>query len=186
MAGRGATGGLVLTPQASSGILFPGNTERRAFSLVELLLVIAVISLIIAIILPAAGAARSRARAAGSMSNLRQWGIGLVSFATDQRGKLPWEGYKNANQMPANFTQELRWANCIPPYVGQKPYRQLCNEASQAGLSVPMPPDGSNIFIDPSAQVPSGAPYTGGGKKFFFYYVPNAQLDATLEQNLIA
>ena len=160
--------------------------HRRAFTLVELLVVIAIIAVLIAILVPVYGSVRSQARATASMSNLRQWGSGLMQFAFDQRGRLPWEGNKNANQMPANFAQELWWANAIPPYVGQEPYGTISDQASAGGSSLPMPPSTSSIFVDPSAQVPSNAPYNGGGKKFFFCYVPNAQLDATLEERLIA
>ncbi len=160
--------------------------RRRAFTLVELLVVVAVLAILIALIFPAMGSVRRQMRAAGSMSNLRQWGVGLVSFTTDQRVKLPWEGNKNANQMASNFASELWWANAIPPYVGQKPYSEVSNGAAEAGTSVPLPPDSGSIFIDPSAITPPAVPYIGGGKKFFFCYVPNAQLDATLEKNLQA
>lgn len=160
--------------------------RRRGFSLVELLVVIAVIILLTALIVPVASGMRKQVRATTSMSNLRQWGTALVAFTTDQKGKMPWEGYKNANQMPGNFTQKIWWANALPPYVGQKSYSVISNEADAAGESVPMPPTTRNIFIDPSAQVPENAPYVGGGKKFFFCYVPNAQMDNTLEKQLQA
>lgn len=159
--------------------------RRRGFTLTEMLVVIAVISVIVAILLPVYFSFRSQARSTMSLSNTRQWGQGLSAFALDERGRLPWEGNKNANQMPANFNSRLWWANAIPPYVGQKPYSEVSDDATAQGLSVPLPPTTGNIFIDPTAEVPSNAPYTGGGKKFFFCYVPNAQLDATLEKNMI-
>jgi prepilin-type N-terminal cleavage/methylation domain-containing protein/prepilin-type processing-associated H-X9-DG protein len=162
------------------------DAQRRGFSLVELLVVVAVIALLTALIVPAGMAVRKQVSATRSMSNLRQWGSALTGFATDQKGKLPWEGYKNANQMAGNFSQKLWWANALPPYVGEEPYSEVSNQASAAGASVPMPPTTTSIFIDPSAQAGEAAPYTGGGKKFFFCYVPNAQLDATLEKQLQA
>ncbi|MFO0872475.1 MAG: prepilin-type N-terminal cleavage/methylation domain-containing protein [Phycisphaerales bacterium] len=160
--------------------------RRTAFTIIELLVVIAIIVVLVAITVPVYSSIRGYARATGSLSNLRQWGAGLMQFAFDQKGRLPWEGYKNANQMPANFAQELWWANAVPPYVGQPPYSEVSNAAAADPSALPMPPTTNSIFIDPSAQVPSNAPYSGGGKKFFFCYVPNAQLDETLENKLAA
>jgi len=153
--------------------------HQDGFTLVEVLVVIAVILLILAVLFPVFASARRDARAMYSLSNLRQWGIGNMQFALDNKGQLPWEGFKTANQMAANFNSDIWWANAVPPYVGQPTYREL-SENSVDG-TVPMPPQTGNIFVDPSAQVPDNAPYIGGGKKFFFCYVPNAQLNNTLE-----
>jgi len=54
---------------------------RRGFTLVELLVVITVIGLLVALLIPAVGAARESARNSACMSNLRQFGIGLTQYA---------------------------------------------------------------------------------------------------------
>ncbi len=62
-------------------------TTRRAsrvgFTLIELLVVISIIALLIGILLPALGAARNTARDAACLSNLRQLGLGVTTYATD-------------------------------------------------------------------------------------------------------
>ncbi len=156
------------------------SRSSSGFTLVELLVVMAVILLVLAVLFPVFASARREARAVYSLSNLRQWGIGNTQFALDNKGVLPWEGFKNANQMPANFASPIWWANVVPPYVGELPYSELSDTSPEG--TVPMPPMTGNIFVDPSAQVPSNAPYVGGGRRFFFCYVPNAQLNNTLEQ----
>jgi len=61
----------------------------RAFTLIELLVVISIIALLIAILLPALGAARKSARNMQSSSNVRQLGIASNAYAADNRDALP-------------------------------------------------------------------------------------------------
>jgi prepilin-type processing-associated H-X9-DG protein len=57
--------------------------------LVELLVVIAVISLLLAILMPALEKARRQARAAACQVNLRQWATTLALYAQDHEGRFP-------------------------------------------------------------------------------------------------
>lgn len=61
---------------------------RRAFTLIELLVVISIIALLIAILLPALGAARHSAQLTSSANNVRSFQQVGLSFATDNNGQL--------------------------------------------------------------------------------------------------
>ncbi len=63
--------------------------RRQAFTLIELLVVIAIIALLIAILLPALGAARETSKTIKCASQLRQQGIGLSTYVIDNDGYYP-------------------------------------------------------------------------------------------------
>ena len=65
------------------------NRHRSGFTLVELLVVIAVIALLIGVLLPALGAARKAGWGLVSSNNQRQFVIGINTFATDQKDFIP-------------------------------------------------------------------------------------------------
>jgi prepilin-type N-terminal cleavage/methylation domain-containing protein/prepilin-type processing-associated H-X9-DG protein len=59
--------------------------DSRAFTLVELLIVIAIIGVLVALLLPAIQAAREAARRAGCTSNMRQIGLATLNFESARR-----------------------------------------------------------------------------------------------------
>src|SRR5438552_11261585 len=79
--------------------------KRRAFTLVELLVVIGIIAVLIGILLPSLSKARKAARTTVCLSNLRQLGIGWQMYLSDSKGHLPyWMWF----QTPTPFTGARR------------------------------------------------------------------------------
>lgn len=64
-----------------------GSMTRRAFTLVEMLVVIAIIGILVALLLPAISVAREFARQTSCANNLRQFGIGFATHAEIHKEK---------------------------------------------------------------------------------------------------
>ena len=65
------------------------HVSDKAFTLIELLVVISIISLLIAILLPALKNARTSAHMATSLSNVRQVQIAISMYTNDFNGFVP-------------------------------------------------------------------------------------------------
>lgn len=65
------------------------RSAPRAFTLIELLTVIAIIGILAAIIIPVVGKVRQTAQRSSALSNVRQLVLSMTVYASDNRGFLP-------------------------------------------------------------------------------------------------
>lgn len=86
--------------------------QRKAFSLMEMLVVISLITLLISLLMPSLTGAREEARASKCSSNTRQWATAFQSFTVDHNSVLP----AFADQYPGLKTETL-WYNVVAPYI---------------------------------------------------------------------
>ena len=88
----------------------PLTGSRRAFTLVELLIVIGIIAVLAGFLLTTYSRSREQANRALCANNLRQLGLALISYAQDNDGKLPGPADTTADRAEDWFY----WRNTAP------------------------------------------------------------------------
>jgi prepilin-type N-terminal cleavage/methylation domain-containing protein/prepilin-type processing-associated H-X9-DG protein len=108
--------------------------HNRAFTLIEILVVIAIIAILAAILFPVFGRARENARRSSCGSNLKQIGLGLAQYTQDHDEKYL------AEQSSANKT----FVSTLQPYI-KSTQVFVCPSGAQAVIDkavTPNPDDG--------------------------------------------
>jgi len=128
------------------------RSDQRAFTLVELLVVIGIIAVLISMLLPTLNKAREAARETQCMSNLRQWGMGFMIYSDSNKGQLPRDGDDgDKSSKPVGvWSDQALWFNAVPPRVSGKAYYDLWLLDRNKTQSMPNTGDNS-IFVCPSA-----------------------------------
>jgi prepilin-type N-terminal cleavage/methylation domain-containing protein/prepilin-type processing-associated H-X9-DG protein len=151
----------------------------NAFTLIELLVVIGIISVLIAILLPALRTARESAKAVACASNLRQIGMAFAMYADENGGRLPAAGDDGDAHSPLvmpdgmGWSSPALWINVASQELTGRTYDQLQLAGTVPGVG------SHHVLVCPSAPDASGAtagdgdPVTGDG--FFLMYGRAAQ-----------
>lgn len=100
----------------------------KGFTIVELLVVVAIIGVLVALLLPAVQAARASARRLQCASNMRQLGLGVHQFVDVNRGRWP-QLAGHVEQLPDAMNQEdLSWIETLKPFTENVDELRLCPE----------------------------------------------------------
>ena len=85
--------------------------KRKGFTLIELLVVIAIIAMLLAILMPALGKVKEKAKGVVCNSNIKQWGVIFTLYANDNSDSLP-RGV-GTTEIPAD---KAYWKGATYPY----------------------------------------------------------------------
>lgn len=103
---------------------------QTGFTIVELLVVVAIIGLLIALLLPAVQSARASARRTQCASNLKQIGLGILQFVDVNRGHWPHLAGHTLDLDPSINPQDVSWIATIAPYLESVNEVRHCPEHS--------------------------------------------------------
>ncbi len=130
--------------------------NRRGFTLLELLVAIAVIAVLAALLLPAVQMAREAARRTQCRNNLKQIGLALHAYLDTFRAFPP--GYVAASADIANTSPGWAWSAMILPQLEQAGLLKQINfnlpiedPANAAAVATVLP-----VYVCPSDIIPAG------------------------------
>lgn len=89
--------------------------SSHGFTLIEMLVVIAIIALLVSIITPAVNRALEKSRRIACVSNLRSLGQATLGYVVDHKQKIP---FLKAPSGPGSGYANPPWFNLIAPYAG--------------------------------------------------------------------
>jgi len=147
-----------------------GPTVRDAFTLIELLAVIAIIGTLAAILLPALAKARERSRGTYCLNNTRQLSLAWQLYADDHEGLLPY----NLVMTEYSTRTNLNWVNNVMTWDLNSDNTNLATitEASFGPYVVGL----ASIYHCPSDQVLSSQQSAAGWSQRIRSYSMNAMV----------
>jgi prepilin-type N-terminal cleavage/methylation domain-containing protein len=120
----------VLTPSASEQEIKTNSSQQmnRAFTIVELLVVVAIIAILIGLLLPAVQAAREAGRRTACANNLRQLALGCITHESAHK-HFPSNGWGFAwtgeAERGSGQRQPAGWIYNVLPYIEETQLHQL-------------------------------------------------------------
>src|SRR5580658_6743728 len=133
--------------------------DKQAFTLIELLIVIAIIAILAAILMPVLSAAKARADQIYCLNNMRQWALAFHMYCDDNSNFVPEEGdtaaainYTAAGAPGTTDNYDLAWYNIIPPEISQPPLVNLYGLNNHA--KTPPLPGSHSLFSCPACAAP--------------------------------
>jgi prepilin-type N-terminal cleavage/methylation domain-containing protein len=137
---------------------------RAGFTLLELLVVMAIISVLIAFLLPSLSSARAMAHKAKCSANVRQIGLGIETYANENRGYHPTRYENDSSGFPDVISATLG----LPPFSNTVSYTYTWG--TYTGQAV------RHVYFNGSGTVTYFRNLTTGAMRQSIFYCPGALL----------
>lgn len=127
--------------------------KKSAFTLIELLVVIGILSMLIAILIPAVSKAMETARRSNCANNLKSLGTAFLAYAADHQGALPAGSSLTeiAKSLNAEYVTDLRTWIC--PSTKSDTVAQSIDQFDSGPNCSYMYVSGYNLISAPSSPV---------------------------------
>jgi prepilin-type N-terminal cleavage/methylation domain-containing protein/prepilin-type processing-associated H-X9-DG protein len=138
----------------------PTTAGGEGFSLIEVLVVIAIIGLVVSMLLPALARARASERTVHCSTNLHQWGVALHLYTANANGLLPRRG--QGVRPLTKIDRHDDWFNALPPMMRMQTFAKRIEQGQP-------PKQGEHsVWVCPEATDP--------GHTYFLAYAMNMML----------
>ena len=153
------------------------HVSRAAFTLVELLVVIGIIALLISILLPALNKARASAQQTVCMSQLRQLGLAVQLYATNDRNNII--PTRIVGQDPANATQADFWYHLmvVSRVMPEQNVSADVNQSSKSVLVCPTIRNRSVVGLTSTQIAAGGGKIDGFDRRASLWLKPGITVD---------
>jgi prepilin-type N-terminal cleavage/methylation domain-containing protein len=162
---------------ARQALAFHKRSSRAGFTLIEVLVVVAIIALLVAILIPSLQRARDQAKRAVCTSNMHQSILALSAYATDFKSNLPSRGWfsytysENQHEAYGWGPRNMKWPINLGLLIGGTPSSTTTGKLAQKylkGWEVLYCPATYDVYYNQSGS---------GVKKSF--WIGNAGIDFT-------
>jgi prepilin-type N-terminal cleavage/methylation domain-containing protein/prepilin-type processing-associated H-X9-DG protein len=159
---------------------------REGFTLIELLIVIGIIGVLASLLFPALAKAKSKAHAINCLSALRQWGLALQIYASDNNDLIPRDGTDNSGQYavytgltsgPGTPNDPYAWFNALPSAMVTPPFSNYWNGVTgNFENKLPFPGREGKLWHCPTAKAAGNDYFLRSGSFGFFSFAMNVDL----------
>ncbi|HSW47285.1 MAG TPA: prepilin-type N-terminal cleavage/methylation domain-containing protein [Phycisphaerae bacterium] len=140
------------------GVRRTDRARRAGFTLIEILVVVAIVALLVSIMVPSIAAAREQGRRAVCLSNLHQSGTGFSMYAADFKQYLPsrehFGYYIKGSKQGFTTPQIINYGSLYGKYVGKDLHIFFCPANIEHGYDDPA--YGAASFLRPASSITFG------------------------------
>lgn len=132
---------------------------RRAFTLIELLIVIAIVGILAAMLLPALARAKVKAQASKCMGNLMQIGAAMGIYLNDNEEKFTYGGLRFTESSPGAGDRDWSWDDLMATLLGGGLKAADINSDTPTNIAT------SRLILCPSDKIIIADPARAGGQR---------------------